>query len=596
MNKQIWLIFILILSLTISIDGHAWKYNEHAYITYQAYDSACAAIKGQIKNRKQIEDYAAYCENPLIKLCFSHMVALSGDWVADYEKISINKDSKFLNNGTSLNCSDLSNIEGSDEIIKITSDNKVDSSHVIFQDVLTNTKTKAFLQWAKLVSDNETHFQPRSVLQWNKWTDEAYSLVENQQDMQVTMAAKAFGLHFLEDSFSAGHNGLNRSLRRHNYDQAYHDGFNHTGMLLESFENKFYVYGDSNLDQKTVYIKFHDHSQENISAALSEIQSVTGMKFIKTPETFIKKISEKLDTSEPSIKVLSLPMIEETIEFKSIRCIIFDDCNKHEFVVLNHLDFFDVKCEPNKHEYFTVAICPSSSEYVTEQTSKSIESFFTLVILGDKTRALEITQEVTQMIPNKAYPITQDNRSMNSLINGKPQFFDHYKNPNLLCFKRNCDREEFKEYNFMTFGFSHETRLDNDDIIPSSSLGFILRGRISEKFSGRMENRYQLYNEKGKFLSSFDLSLFTPSKRIGRNLIGVYAKGSLGLDNIWEGEKRSRYAGLGLGFDAHFGSTTTFVEVDYLKHWGNRIFDDYSVRVMVGFRVSSLRMGSILGN
>jgi hypothetical protein len=127
---------------------------------------------------------------------------------------------------------------------------------------------ESLLQFLGLALENEGHFLPSAARNWRRFHREAVELVlaarrrslaglDLQREFERARASQAFGDHFLQDSFSAGHSGFARVSSRPSVAGAIHDRFNDSGrVLMNGNGERWYGYGDGHLGEDRNHVNW----------------------------------------------------------------------------------------------------------------------------------------------------------------------------------------------------------------------------------------------------------------------------------------------------------------------------------------------------
>ncbi|MDH5693243.1 MAG: hypothetical protein OEZ47_09090, partial [Gammaproteobacteria bacterium] len=199
----------LILLAGVSQELYAWNFIEHRELGEKAFIQACdSLVTDHLANTDKFEPLsvlrAVPCVNPITYAKqFGLRSALSGDHIEDPESFS-NADS---------------------EIQALS---------------LTN--------YGLLALGNHQHFWPHVKKAWREAHDRAIAYAEIArkswlegrsvkaiQEFDQALIYSAFASHFLQDSFSVGHNGFSRMNSTQNSSLILHDEWNSTGRYFKGF-------------------------------------------------------------------------------------------------------------------------------------------------------------------------------------------------------------------------------------------------------------------------------------------------------------------------------------------------------------------------
>lgn len=127
---------------------------------------------------------------------------------------------------------------------------------------LSNTAPElvhSFFKYVGLALENESHFVPSAPRNWRTFHLKGEQLAVGcrardlegltlQAEFEHAFYNQAFGDHFLQDSFSAGHSGFARVASRPSVAGAMHDKFNAIGRRLQDGRGEiWYAFGDGRL-------------------------------------------------------------------------------------------------------------------------------------------------------------------------------------------------------------------------------------------------------------------------------------------------------------------------------------------------------------
>lgn len=127
--------------------------------------------------------------------------------------------------------------------------------------------TVSFVTYALRAVEDGDHFHPRAPLMWQQHHLEALDLAEwanqtlirpaigrvsidarTRKDFAKILYENAFGDHFIQDSFAAGHMGMNRGATRPTAANNFHDRQNYTGRVVrDGIGHIWRTHGDSKL-------------------------------------------------------------------------------------------------------------------------------------------------------------------------------------------------------------------------------------------------------------------------------------------------------------------------------------------------------------
>jgi hypothetical protein len=125
------------------------------------------------------------------------------------------------------------------------------------EDLSNWKKVKNLLHRALLALKDGKHFQPYAQEQWRLYHRRALELAtqarqegSDDQKFRHALVTNAFADHFLQDAFSAGHNGTDRETTIPSLQKVYHDAFCCWGRFLgDGYGNTWFTLGDGGLDK-----------------------------------------------------------------------------------------------------------------------------------------------------------------------------------------------------------------------------------------------------------------------------------------------------------------------------------------------------------
>lgn len=192
----------------------AWLGREHRALGAEAYVAACGRLQQARDRDPQIaQRYDIACGNlDVTSLLYGQGNAVSGDWVGQ--------------------SSDLLDEVGAIAVVKKTN------------------------YW-RLALRNSAHFHPLATRVWREFHVQAITDAlaasrmqgaEQLERFEQAFAESAFGDHFLQDSFAAGHMGFNRPASSASAAKAFHDEWNERGRRIVNRRGDTWVtYGDGRL-------------------------------------------------------------------------------------------------------------------------------------------------------------------------------------------------------------------------------------------------------------------------------------------------------------------------------------------------------------
>lgn len=584
MNLRDYIRLSPFLLLFVASPANSWSYNEHFRITHDAFGLACDEIKAENPKSLKSESVSAMCNHRLFKACVSHMVAISGDVLLKPEHFLEPRFRGYLKRkGKSetqkLDCSNL------DSIIKMDSS----AGDLMAIDGLAyplGSSYRRFIQVANHASTNTSHFMPEAKEKWGEYFRKSIELASKETvTLGEIFSNHAMSLHFLEDAYSAGHNGLDRGNLWQDYDQAYHDDINHTGIFLTDGISKWHTYGDRFLDKKSLVYVGEESTLKHIFKVVSE--ESPEIFSISLSETEEQNLDKRFSTNLEDTIVLSISKTGKGKRFFSL-CDIDSSCDKEEIILSDvDLNISNGPCEPAMGNTI-IYECTYSRHYVTTQAKRSLKAILS-TYSGMKTDSL--IREIEMHFPSAYYALKQDENS-----------YEHNTNTLLLRYSNNAtgytnngqrtntQLSGHKFLEIMKWGASIDTKNSESSMIDETSLYWNIFGHFGGYKSIRLENKWEVLNSKGRFLDGFDASLFTPSLRTPRNIVGTYAKVSVGIDNLWDSDSRNAYTGFGIGIDLHLGRKILYLEFDKLNHFRSSDSSFDSERILFGFRSTAINL------
>jgi hypothetical protein len=170
------------------------------------------------------------------------------------------------------------------------------------------------ISYFSLALDNATHFQPHSVREWRRHHSVALELAIQATDQKhhSTMVegfekafyTNAFADHFLQDSFAAGHIGMNRAATSPGPAKKVHDVVNRLGLWVRSDDGEVWkTFGDGHLSSVPPGICADEprHEPSELHVVRANAHSVAGVLYafaIGTSNTeFDVEVARQIPTS-----------------------------------------------------------------------------------------------------------------------------------------------------------------------------------------------------------------------------------------------------------------------------------------------------------
>jgi hypothetical protein len=186
---------------------------EHEFFGREGYQRACEATKRAHPSPTDLQQrrLQALCEESRAAL-YGQSVAIAGDFIENF-------DDFFTRKGIA--------------------------------------STANVLGFLTLANVNSAHFHPQSVHEWRRLHAQAIDLAVNAslydgahqadylEHVDRAWYANAFGDHFLQDSFAAGHMGFNRPASSASASKTYHDRWNRLGRCMRDLSGAAWLgFGD----------------------------------------------------------------------------------------------------------------------------------------------------------------------------------------------------------------------------------------------------------------------------------------------------------------------------------------------------------------
>ena len=225
----------------------AWVTEEHILIGEAGYRLACEEFRDPqvVRTEAQRARAQQFCfQDPNLARHYGELTAYGGDYAAEPEDISTDFDTMSAR----------------------------------LEQLSDWSKVKNLLHRAKLALKDGTHFQPHAEAQWLRYHQRALILAQQARTggdddlgFRRALIVNGFADHFLQDAFSAGHNGTDRKTTIPSLQKVYHDTFCCWGRFLgNGFGETWFTLGDGGLD------KFcnRDGRQRVIAATAESVRSV----------------------------------------------------------------------------------------------------------------------------------------------------------------------------------------------------------------------------------------------------------------------------------------------------------------------------------
>lgn len=643
----------------------AWDYREHFAITYRGLTDACIA-KGYLAsnpNSHVSQNRAGYdaCSETA-RLCLAHMVALAGDYVSTPEALI--KDGakglvlkrggldcgKYLTSGNAGdfipggNASHATVTASSDrpppykdEPQCLAPSGSVWTDEISFN-LMANPLRRGW-RWMTLATRNAKHFQPASRESWEEYSKVAQ---DSTQPRSTRIAYEAFAMHFLEDSFPAGHIGLDRSAtsrmsannapseryvigRNQDYAHAYHDDLNHAGQALRS-ENKedaqapwWFGYGDKQLCAPTIYLYVppagaheappvnDDLIQEVLKAvSVGPANNYQDKEFLAAAIEEINRASTKPREAPPV--VLSLPPkglrsagqtsindlrkmtgLAEIFKVLAV-CSWSQYCDNTEIVLTNFSDRgISGRCDNGTAiagaPSYLIVRCLESAEHV-RRASVAAQSAFLDSLQDDANTASAEIALASSFIPSSYSP------------NSPSEATGHFAQLNIenkvLRYQPFKSTDDVEPRSFLAWGpvltqvMSSPLRETTLSFGPTEQIEHIERCGVEGRFGLLTRHDDQVSAPLDSVAVSLVCHPLTP--RLGR-YYNIEARANLGYQGLWDGpERRNLFGGAGLGIELPFGRYVVDINLIRDIHWSPQLGRPLTTSLSFGVHVPSISL------
>jgi len=535
------------------------------------------------ENTSVIDDV---CENLALQSCFSHMTATAGDIASDYIDF-LGSDAEDFLKSTEEDCTDLEKI--------VSSDINISEPAVFTDDRLYKSTSARAVGFLNLVSNNKKHFQPQAEEEWLKIFSNVTDNPNINIDLIESMARYSFAMHYLEDAFAAGHNGTDRSILRQDYDNAYHDDMNHTGIILSNGSETWHSYGDGMLTKTSIFAVVDKIDSNKLLHLITKANELLNTKTRITSDSEIRNLVDDINTrSLKSRHFLSLPYANTSELFRP--CFYLDSCDKLEILFVVDSDPVLNSCSIVDETSIVLYECHTSKSIVVEQAARAIEAFILHRAGAPDNLVEQRKNDVLEYFADEYFPLStavKISAGDPPPINKEPSLASYDEKPRCY-YSAQCDRENFVDLKFRSWGISYDKRNieQQDQYYSVESLSWMLRTPLSRYYGVSGGLKFEVIDNDEHFLDRIEGFIISPTPRSSllRNFIGVYLRASLGVDDIWQGENNiNGYASASIGVDAHFGSIVGFFEYEQSRH---RLFkdDEYwdTDSVIVGVRGTAI--------
>ncbi len=206
----------ILASLLAPREARGWWGREHRAIGTEAYVAACNRLADRKdRDAQTAQRYAIACGNlQITSLLYGQGTAVSGDWVSEPNE--------------------LASATGA---------------------ILALRRTNYY----RLALTNSAHFHPLATREWRAFHKQAIAAAlaasrmqgaEQIEGFEQAFTQSAFGDHFLQDCFAAGHMGFNRPASSAAAAKVFHDEWNARGRRVANRRGEVWVtHGDGLLDK-----------------------------------------------------------------------------------------------------------------------------------------------------------------------------------------------------------------------------------------------------------------------------------------------------------------------------------------------------------
>jgi hypothetical protein len=563
--------------------ARAWSYPEHFAISLAAYDQACTELQAKAPAT------AAWCRGDRPRLCMAHLVATAADHVGHVGRLlgPTARTSEYLVNDE-MDCSQPSRWAAEPGAAVPVARRPADFSAV---QPLVNPNLSRFFEYARLAAANFDHFQPKSRLTWEHTFEvEVLNRAATPETLDELIWQTGFALHFLQDSFSAGHNGLLREPLRQDYAQIYHDDFNSHGVMLSNAAGQeWYSYGDGRLSNSTRYAFVGGMGgpapdPAALLAGLAEL-GMAGAIDAQGLQAFRQSGQRWLVLSAPVGKTqasASLPLFV---------CSLADACDKQQVVLVNDAAPAAGQERPGCQVEKSRAVpayqdCDDSRRPVVEATTRALKALL-LHLAGQARADSQAAFEAAKGLVPTGYRSIVPGVGKDGL-NAEPRAIT-LTAPLPLT---QPEPLEFRDWSYAS------------DCISSTPTGgrpctfsFGLSRAIAPAADSVVRNllfglRLGMVDLNGRWLNSFDTALIysSPDFRVLKNIIGVSPKLTAGTEGMFQGSRRRGYMGLGLSLDIHIGKVKLFVDYDHVAFRRSTAVEGASHRIVLGVKLGSISL------
>jgi hypothetical protein len=604
----------------------AFDYAEHYAITIQSFRQACKNLRDENHGRSGIA--AQLCGSERVANCLAHMAAVAGDYAQQPADFQDAKQPNLLKRDA-INCRDIGQLLDSEQTQSEPTTVAVETvalpdfaSHLSCMThrdaerggreshshaVLIDGWLDRTWRWVKLAANNGEHFQPQSYDAFKRYQQAEPAVGE--PDLSAILGRHAFSMHFLEDSFAAGHIGLDRSAKkrgswgaRQDYGHAYHDDLNSNGQYVQNTGGEsWYSYGDRNLCAPTLYVDVAEWMADLNSAdkeraigtviASAYRHSKVRMDEVRMPEEgkefaarLVAVIDSLASSSDANGPVASVPIGYPIWAF----CSYFVYCNKLELVLVNsgrgipaqdRFNSCDLVLAPSPDDGgIAIHACLDTKRYVMRAAVSAQRAF--LGQLSNTATNVEVNLDaIDGQFPSSYAPldISEDQRALNShplILRSKS--FQLVSYPTL--------------YSNSAWGFDVAREQATNDELRDWSLDFGLQARLGTapvSVRGALLTRHDgHWSLIDQVEAGYDFARLTEPKF---RLLSLAPFVHAGLDSIFRGQDaRNVYGGVGFGIEADLGRYVLQLRFARELHWNDPMGSQWGSRITFGLKIPSL--------
>ena len=613
------------------VASHAlcFNYTEHMELTRVAFTDACldAGADATLATSALLSSICHEDRVAIVAECVGHMTALAGDYAgspADFHmELGRGKQPDFLAH-RDIDCHRLI-YRLSDPECQRGLESLPDDCNLEFETIdkkLFRKVPRRLLNIVSLLTSNETHFMPLSVSEWSRYFDDATALAMTDTDLDAILATHSFALHFLQDSFSAGHNGLNRTDFRQDFDNGFHDTFNHTGAFLTNGTGMWHTYGDRRLKDDSIFLSLLDdwrpQSHQDVKLLIESLCAEIEQTCSSPSEDFSDNFVATLNKAPDSIYVISLDRLLGNFPLRP--CGLTDSCNKSEFIWLDSVPKVNLsECEPILRELYRLDLCQSTYRQVLSASAASIKALFLAIGAASSAEIAASKASVDRRLPKSLHQFQYQQGVSQGQINAVALLLAYSSSP--IDQTSGTPPNAFRDLSYQMWGLGIDRKADTLDELAEealvwqflgsplcfkrenraaqSSLAFTDTSELAHELCSSVSLKLELADSSGDFLDAAEVSMLFPfgerfptgRNATFRNVFGIGGKLSIGIDEMWQGSlARNPYLGAALTADFHLGKQVFHVDIERLKHWNTVQDSARSLRFVVGWRGLSVKL------